>query len=56
MLQPSHQATLRTSGRNYDGLEDIRMPEDNGPSIDMDIPEIDLKIPDEELNVSGLEF
>ena len=32
------------------------MPEDNGPSIDMDIPEIDLKIPDEELNVSGLEF
>ena len=32
------------------------MPEDNGRSIDMDIPEIDLKIPDEELNVSGLEF
>ena len=56
LFQPSKASRRLQKPRNNFGLEDIDIPDDVGPAVDLDLPEIDLKIPDEELNVSGLNF
>ena len=57
LFQPSNLARrIQKSRKTNAELEDIDIPDDVGPAVDLDVPEIDLKIPEEELNVSGLNF